>query len=282
MSCLVVGCGSRVVAHGYCDPHYRRWKVHGDPHGGRRPNAPKSDRCSVDDCEKSPAYAGMCSAHYSRLVSHGDPLAGAAFRQKPPPDGLCTVNGCRRKHCRRGYCASHLARLRKYGEPLAGPPIKNKRPNGMSLAQVLKHYTPTSAPQPNRCWEWTGKIGPNGYGVLTDGKRGYAAHRVSYELHNGPIPDGKMILHSCDNRRCVNPYHLRIGSHAENMLDRQMRLRTPRGRKIPNAKLTENEVREIRLASAQGSNDRILAERYGVTRSAIWGVVARKTWKHVV
>ncbi|WP_435266563.1 HNH endonuclease signature motif containing protein [Shinella sp. BE166] len=73
------------------------------------------------------------------------------------------------------------------------------------------------------CWEWTGHKYRNGYGVLKVFGRDVSAHRYSYELHNGPIKAGFSILHSCDNKSCINPEHLRQGTHAENMAEAKER-----------------------------------------------------------
>lgn len=69
------------------------------------------------------------------------------------------------------------------------------------------------------CWEWRGSLFPNGYGIFYVNDKSVRAHRYSYELHKGTIPKGKMILHSCDNRKCVNPDHLRAGTARDNIMD---------------------------------------------------------------
>src|SRR5882672_3448747 len=89
------------------------------------------------------------------------------------------------------------------------------------------------------CWLWTGKIARDGYGYLRD----QAAHRVSWELHNGPVPEGKWVLHHCDIRPCVNPSHLFLGSRQDNMDDMSMKGRAGK-------KLTAEDVRVIRAAIA--------------------------------
>jgi len=127
------------------------------------------------------------------------------------------------------------------------------------------------------CWEWQSTTN-HGYGVIAFGGRGGGmtlAHRHSYELANGPIPAGGHILHSCDNPPCVNPRHLRLGGHDENMSDMALR---ERGSKT---KLTAQQVREIRRSYADGETQKALAIRYGVAKGNISYIVTGKTWKHV-
>ena len=101
----------------------------------------------------------------------------------------------------------------------------------------------------NDCWEWIGKTDALGYGTIYGNKRHYKAHRYSFELnHKRQIGYGLNILHSCDNRRCVNPNHLREGTQLENIQDRVDRNRTvaPVGEKNHLSKLTEQQVISIR------------------------------------
>lgn len=72
---------------------------------------------------------------------------------------------------------------------------------------------------PSSCWEWRGKLSHNGYGQLEHKGRSWRAHRLAYTLAKGKIPAGMMVLHSCDNRRCCNPKHLRIGTAKDNWQD---------------------------------------------------------------
>lgn len=73
------------------------------------------------------------------------------------------------------------------------------------------------------CWLWKGTRNMKGYGTIKKDRKTYRAHRVSWELHNGPIPEGKQVLHKCDMRSCVNPDHLYLGTNIENVRDKMVR-----------------------------------------------------------
>jgi hypothetical protein len=137
------------------------------------------------------------------------------------------------------------------------------------------------------CWVWRGSTRIHGYGVLWISRgRGWQerAHRLSFLLHSGldRIPDGKWVLHRCDNRACVNPAHLYLGDILQNTADMVGRNRQAKGERQAFAKLTEQDVKEIRQGAASGVPKLVLARTYGVSHKAIRLVVARKTWKHVV
>jgi HNH endonuclease len=136
--------------------------------------------------------------------------------------------------------------------------------------------------KPSGCWEWTRYIEKNGYAKINcrlGGKqvcRG--AHRVSYATFVGPITDGKFVLHRCDNQRCINPDHLFLGTHAENMEDMCRKGRKPRGEQLPKTKLTAMQVQEIRC-STEGSLT--LAPKYNVSSSLIRKIRQRALWSHI-
>jgi hypothetical protein len=143
------------------------------------------------------------------------------------------------------------------------------------------------------CWEWTGWVDKDGYGRIKVSGRKIRAHRLSWELHFGPIPKtddpmGNFVLHRCDNPTCVNPSHLFLGSHMDNLRDMMSKGRSARGEKGCKAKLTAAQVLEIR--SRYGTRERYkhgpvsqydLAAEYGVTQAAINSVILRKTWRHI-
>lgn len=139
---------------------------------------------------------------------------------------------------------------------------------------------------PNGCWVWTLATFRNGYGQATYGGKKFYAHRLSWVLHNGPIPEGLCVLHHCDNRPCVNPSHLFLGTKKENTHDAQRkgRLKSPgaRGQRNAKAKLTEDDVR---LILAEGILKKMaigdMARKYEVTPALIRMILRRRIWKHV-
>lgn len=131
------------------------------------------------------------------------------------------------------------------------------------------------------CIEWTKHLDESGYGVIGYGSRCKRTHRVSWEFCNGPIPSGLCVLHRCDNPKCLNVSHLFLGTKADNNADKLAKGRQSKGSKHGFAKLTEEDVSEIRRRHANGEKQKDLAEEYGVSGCAIWQVVSRKYWRHV-
>ena len=139
-------------------------------------------------------------------------------------------------------------------------------------------------PEPNSgCWLWTGMIQDRGYGHFCFRQKTVRAHRASWEMFCGPIPEGQHVLHRCDNRLCVNPDHLFLGSHQDNMQDRNTkgRARGPRGEAAALAKLTADDVVGIRYGGEIGLGTALLADVYGVNKSTIQRIISRKLWTHV-
>jgi hypothetical protein len=130
------------------------------------------------------------------------------------------------------------------------------------------------------CWLWDGAKTSSGYGHHCWQGKHVRAHRVAYELFNGPISGGLHVLHACDVRNCVNPAHLRLGTHLENMREMVAKGRhvAPRGVNAPSAKLTVDQVQEIRATREPAHQ---VAPIYGVSKSLIWAIRSRKVWKHL-
>lgn len=131
-------------------------------------------------------------------------------------------------------------------------------------------------PEPNSgCWLWTSYWDNKGYGIMSYGRK---AHRESFELYVGPIPDGYYVCHKCDTPCCVNPNHLFIGTTQENTKDRHSKGRSARGERSGPAKLTEEQVREIRISK---ESSRSLCKKYGVSYGLIGHIRRGRVWTHV-
>jgi predicted DNA-binding protein (UPF0251 family) len=148
------------------------------------------------------------------------------------------------------------------------------------------------------CWEWQGGKGGTGYGTVKVEGRMVLAHRIAFELVNGPIPPGKNVCHHCDNPPCVRPDHLFTGSQSDNIKDavRKGRVIRPpqdtitsnhppetvaRGERHGKSKLTAEKVREMRLLRAEGWTHRQLAVHFGISRGTVGFVLNGTTWQHI-
>jgi HNH endonuclease len=154
--------------------------------------------------------------------------------------------------------------------------------NRLSLEDKLL----TKAVPQGECLVWIGQKHPRGYGRLRIGGKLRPAHRLMYELRHGPIPDGQVVRHSCDNPACINPAHLSIGTQLDNVQDmfERGRANKARGERSPKAKLTEAQVREIRaryVARSYGNGAHVLAREFGVSKPTIQAILSGDSWKHV-
>lgn len=136
------------------------------------------------------------------------------------------------------------------------------------------------------CWMWTGWLMSAGYGEIKHTRESRVlAHRYSYALAYGPIPKGKQVLHKCNVALCVRPEHLYLGTDLENAKDRLKAGTYVRGESMYNAKLTDQDVREIRrdyrAESKRKTNAGALATRYGVSRATIRYILSGRGWAHV-
>ena len=135
------------------------------------------------------------------------------------------------------------------------------------------------------CWEWQGSK-RGGYGRMIVGsrkdgtRRNESAHRVSYMVYHGEIPRGMEVCHICDNRSCVNPDHLFIGTHQENMDDRERKGRNKpqKGEKNGRAKLNKDDVLAIKNKRACGFSFQKIADEYGVHKKTIMDAINGKNW----
>lgn len=133
---------------------------------------------------------------------------------------------------------------------------------------------------PDGCWEWQAKT-DRGYGrMATSNRKQVPAHRLSYEIAYGPIPDGLIICHRCDNRRCVRPDHLFAGTYKENTADMYAKGRhdPPRGNRQPRSKLNPAMVRDLRARRMNGESINGLARSFGINYRSAYDIVTGKNW----
>ena len=135
------------------------------------------------------------------------------------------------------------------------------------------------------CWEWTGCRLRSGYGQIKWGDKIRRAHRVSWEIHFGPIPDGLWVLHHCDNPPCVRPDHLYLGTLVDNAQDCVRRGRhyhwRGQGEGHPMARLTEGQVLEIRRQRENGLSGHLIARAFGLSKTQVYDIINRKSWAHL-
>jgi hypothetical protein len=139
----------------------------------------------------------------------------------------------------------------------------------------------------NECWIFIGGRSTQGYGYISDGNgKKWRAHILSYTLNKGDVPEGMLVLHTCDNPSCINPDHLFLGNHQDNVDDMRAKNRDAyghnKGEMNGQAKLTEDNVIIIKrlLASDQYTQDQIGA-MFGVTRGAVKQIKRGITWRHL-
>lgn len=159
---------------------------------------------------------------------------------------MCSAPDCAGEVAARGLCEKHYRRLMKTGT--TDPSLRSRAPVAERLWRRVNLEGPFMTGMDSRCWEWEGHVITDGYGHIRVGKTMALTHRIAWEIANGPIPDGVLVCHRCDNPPCVRPDHLFLGDDAANAADRDEKGRLgPRvGEFNGNAKLSESDVVAIR------------------------------------
>lgn len=190
----------------------------------------------------------------------------------------CVVDSCEGKVVGWGYCQKHYVRVKKYGSPYA------KKKDHSTLKERFWRFVTKSSE--SECWEWQGQKLSNGYGRISLGAKSLGsdgAHRISWKMHNNAeIPNGMVVMHSCDNPSCVNPNHLSIGTYKENTADMiakgRKRVVSPKGEGNGKSLLNEEKVRIIKQSNLSHA---ALARELGVSPNCVRGVRIGRTWTHV-
>lgn len=161
--------------------------------------------------------------------------------------------------------------------------------NDIDSATVARFRAGYQEGAPGDCWDWQRSVGGPGYGQIRIRGATVTTHRLAYRLAHGPIPAGFLVCHRCDNKRCVNPAHLFLGTHRDNSRDmisksRHWLQKNPGavcGPNNPAARLSPDEVLVIRKAATAGARVRDLARKFGVTDTTVRGILCGRIWKCV-
>lgn len=169
----------------------------------------------------------------------------------------------------------------------------------MTEKEILQFLGKVQSGSKDECWEWMGCRFTHGYGCATAEGKNRGAHRVAWEIANGEIPEGRWVLHKCDNPPCCNPAHLYLGTPRDNVRDmlERKRNRPPsgdehfwrrhperiiRGEQHGNAKITDDQVLEIRKRYAAGGITQAnLAREYGLTHGTLSVIISGRGWSHL-
>jgi len=184
----------------------------------------------------------------------------------------CSVDGCDKKSSSKGMCSVHYSRLKKSGRLHL---ITNMGEGDTKEERFWSRVDKTTD-----CWIWNGSINGRGYGRLGYNGIIILAHRLSWFLTHGEMPKG-IVMHSCDNRLCVNPSHLSEGTCKDNTQDMIRKGRHCHGTKVNGVRLNEDLVKVIRIKLSEGAKIAHLAREYEVSAFAIHSIKRMKTWKHV-
>lgn len=209
-ACSAAGCDRKAVARGWCNTHYSRWRLTGTTDD---PVKPQSAYCEVNGCDRAATKRRMCDKHYRRLLHTGTTEIEHEYGAPKPP---CIVEGCELPGTPRGtgLCYKHYRRQYRHGDVMA-----TSRVVGDDVARFESYLSEG----PNGCWNWRGLLTKDGYGVMASDLPTSSAHRWAYRHFVGELINGLEIDHTCNNRRCVNPWHLDQVTHDENL--RRMRER---------------------------------------------------------
>lgn len=222
--------------------------------------------CSVDGCGKEYRSKGLCNKHYQRLLNHGDPLFGE-FKET-----ICSVDGCGGPILSRGMCRAHYWRVHRHGDPHVLMKARSKDLIHFYEEVALKY-------EGTECLIWL-YGGRDGYGQMTkNGRRGLVTRFLCEDVYGPPPSPEYHAAHSCGKGHigCVAKSHLRWATPAENQADRILHDTHMRGERSHFAKLTEDQVKEIRSLRGKETQEAI-AKRFGIAFQHVSKIHRGETW----
>jgi len=245
--CRELNCDGGVVARGMCRRHYTVWwEAH----------RPTPEPCSKDGCNKPSRKAGMCPLHYTQ-----------AHRIKTP--NRCSHPGCNRGVLARGLCNTHYKDYR----------VADKLPPKREIGETEAFLRSLVGHDGKQCIDWPFSCTPKGYSwASVSGVQNHGHRWMCIMAHGEPPFSDAEVCHSCNNRACVNPNHLRWDTRLANMADQYEAGTRVQGERCPKAKLTEAQVLQIRKDPRSNAE---IARHYSVRPGTISCVKRRITWTHI-
>ena len=223
----------------------------------------KNRMCARQGCSESAFCRCLCSKHYA-----------SARRAGLFNNVLCSVAACESSASTKGFCQKHYQRWRKGSLTLS---IAEKRAPEKFMISVLSTST-------EECINWPYGKTHDGYGAIAKKLYGQpVAHRKVYELVHGTIDQSLIVLHICDNRACINPNHLRLGTQCDNIKDmvNKKRQRGAVGESNRHARLKEINVVSIVDLLQRGIGGKAIAAQFNVSECTIRDIAHGRTWKHI-
>lgn len=186
---------------------------------------------------------------------------------RPP----CTIDGCADPQVGRGWCRKHYLRWHKTGDPMR---VRKPVRTGVRLFDPgMYNATPLETP----CREWLGRRDPKGYGLIGRAGKHWRLHRYVWTVVHGPIPEGALIMHRCDNPPCYRLDHLMLGTAKANTHDMLTKDRQSNGSNRTNPAV----VMAMRVDASTGMTVRMVAGKYGLSVAATHSILTGRRWKHV-
>lgn len=235
---------------------------------------PDSRLCSIPECSKPIKARKLCSAHHTRWLRHGRPSGGGPPRNKS--NNICSISDCNNPTLALGFCNAHYKRLKRNGDPLGG------RASSSEIKKFITKIIHSNTIDQCIIWPYT-KDG-YGYGVAKIEGKLQSVHRYVCTAKHGISPTPKhQAAHNCGNGHlgCCNPNHLRWATAKQNYADRFKHGTVCRGENNPRAKLTTNDVLQIRKLKGTRTQAE-LALRYNVSAPTIGSIYSGKSWSWLV